>query len=103
MNTSCKKLAMNPYSAENVVKPVHFFCRAPKARSVCLIGDFNDWDPTAHPMRRQADGSWFVEAQLAHGHHEYLFLVDGKPRPDAQAMGAVRNERYDLVSLIAVS
>lgn len=84
-------------------KPVHFFCHAIGATSVCLIGDFNDWNPAAHPMQRQVDGDWFIEVPLTHGHHQYLFLVDGKPRPDAQAMGAVRNEQNELVSLITVS
>jgi 1,4-alpha-glucan branching enzyme len=86
-----------------MVKPVQFFCNAPQAESVCLIGDFNGWNPATHPMQRQVYGSWFLEVPLTLGRHQYLFLIDGKPRPDAQAMGAVRNEQNKLVSLIAVS
>ncbi len=33
------------YSAKKMVKPVNFICLAPNASQVCLIGDFNDWDP----------------------------------------------------------
>ena len=86
-----------------MAKPVHFYCHAKEAKSVFLAGDFNDWNPASHPMRRQLDGSWYLEVPLTHGHHRYLFVVDGKMRPDAQAMGAVRNERNELVSIVAVS
>jgi hypothetical protein len=41
--------------------------------------------------------------ELPHGHHQYLFLVDGVQTLDPNAMGKVRNERNDTVSLIAIS
>ncbi len=102
-NPTIGKSSKNSYSVKNTVKPVHFFYHNPQARSVCLIGDFNGWNPATHPMQRQMDGSWFLEVPLTHGHHQYLFLVDGKTRPDAQAMGSARNGRNEVVSLIAVS
>jgi 1,4-alpha-glucan branching enzyme len=86
-----------------MVKPVHFFCRAPQATVVCLVGDFNCWNPAAHRMQRQADGSWFLEVPLAHGYHQYVFLVDGTPNLDPKASGVTRNDRNERVSLIAVS
>jgi 1,4-alpha-glucan branching enzyme len=82
---------------------VDFFCRAPQAKSVSLIGDFNEWQPAAHPMTRMPDGGWVIRMELPHGHHQYLFLVDGVPTLDPNAMGKVRNERNDTVSLIAIS
>jgi 1,4-alpha-glucan branching enzyme len=82
---------------------VDFFCRAPEAQSVSLIGDFNQWQPTAHPMNRMPDGGWVLRLELPHGHHRYLFLVDGKPMLDPNAMGKVHNERNETVSLIAIS
>jgi len=30
------------YSAKKMAKPISFFLAAPKAKSVCLTGDFND-------------------------------------------------------------
>ena len=37
----------------------HFAVWAPNARSVAVIGDFNGWDPAAHPMRlRPEAGVW---------------------------------------------
>lgn len=96
-------LKPNGYSAKNVIKPVPFVCLAPEARAVNIAGDFNDWDPSAHPMKRMPDGAWRVELQLNHGHHHYLFLVDGKPTLDPRAQGVARNEKNEKVSLIAVS
>jgi 1,4-alpha-glucan branching enzyme len=86
-----------------VLHLVDFFCRAPRAKSVSLIGDFNGWQPTAHPMKRMPDGGWVIRMELPHGHHQYQFLVDGVPTLDPNAMGKVHNERNETVSLIAIS
>ncbi len=92
------------YSAKHNVKPVHFYCDAPQAKAVCLIGDFNRWDPLlAIPMERQPDGTWSATVELRHGHHQYLFLVNGEPHLDPRANGTVRNEDGGRASLIAVS
>ncbi|MCZ7639626.1 MAG: isoamylase early set domain-containing protein [Verrucomicrobia bacterium] len=82
---------------------VSFFCTAPQARHVSLVGDFNQWDPEAIPMQRAADGRWMASLELNHGHHCYLFLVDGTPTLDPKASGITRNDRNEPVSLIAVS
>lgn len=54
-------------------------------------------------MKRQPDGAWTVQIQLGHGHHHYLFYVDGTERLDPRAHGIVHNEKKERVSLIAVS
>ena len=97
-----------PHSAariprKNTVKPINFMCVAPQAKRVTLIGDFNDWDPDALPLKRQVDGSWTGQVILGHGHHHYQFLIDGKPTLDPRAQGIARNEQNEKVSLIAVS
>lgn len=91
------------YSAKNMTKPINFYCVAPNATQVCLIGDFNEWNPSVHPMQRQPDGSWHVQVPLHHGHHHYQFLVDGVPTLDPRAQGITRNERNERVALLAVS
>lgn len=40
-------------SAKNQVKPINFYCDAPAARDLFIVGDFNDWNPTADPMEKQ--------------------------------------------------
>ncbi len=86
-----------------MAKPINFFCFAPEAEQVSLVGDFNDWQPGAHAMRRQPDGSWNLQVALHHGHHQYRFLVDGKPMLDPRATGVARNAQNERVSLLAVS
>ena len=97
------KSAPGRYSAKAVAKPVSFFCAAPDAQSVSIMGDFNQWNPAANPMQRQPDGQWLGRVNLTHGHHHYLFVVDGKPVLDPRAQGVGRNERNEKISLIAVS
>jgi len=95
-----------PSSEQSARRPLHlvdFFCRAPQAQTVSIVGDFNGWQPTAHPMTRMPDGGWTIRLELPHGHHQYLFLVDGQPTLDPNAMGKVHNERNETVSLIAIS
>jgi len=91
------------FSAKRNLHRVHFFCDAPGAGHVSLIGDFNYWNPAATPMARQPDGRWMATLDLAHGYHEYVFLVDGKPVLDPNATGKTRNLLNQPVSLLAVS
>jgi len=92
-----------PYSARNMAKPVNFYCAAPNAKAVFLVGEFNGWDPVSLPMGRRVDGWWFLQVPLTHGHHQYRFLVDGQPVLDPHATGKSRNEAEEEVSIIAVS
>ena len=91
------------YSARRMAKPVNFFCLAPEARQVSIVGDFNGWRPEAHPMQRQPDGGWVLQVPLHHGHHLYQFLVDGEPVLDPRAQGVGRTARSERASLLAVS
>jgi 1,4-alpha-glucan branching enzyme len=87
----------------DATEAILFHCPANEAAKVCLIGDFNNWSATAHPMQRQADGSWLLQVPLTRGRHYYQFLVDGEPVLDPEAMCAIRQERHSKVSLIALS
>lgn len=95
--------ALNRYSAKQFHQPIHFTCEAPDAREVFLCGDFNDWDPHAHPLRRQPDGSWQGELYLNHGDHHYWFLVDGKPVLDPKAGRRDHDLQEHKVSLLTVA
>jgi 1,4-alpha-glucan branching enzyme len=87
--------------SRHTVKPVKFYCAAPRAGSVALAGDFNHWHPL--PMQQSVDGWWIVQVDLRPGHHRYRFLVDGKPVLDPQAAGITRDDHNEQVSLLAVS
>jgi 1,4-alpha-glucan branching enzyme len=83
--------------------PINFICHATQAASVSLVGDFNHWDPKAHPMKRMTDRSWLITIHLKHGHHRYAFLVDGVLSLDPSAQGITRNDKGERVSLLPVS
>lgn len=58
---------------------VTFELHAPQARSVELIGSFNDWARgTIRLSGPDASGHWAVTIPLPSGRHEYQFLVDGE-------------------------
>jgi 1,4-alpha-glucan branching enzyme len=91
------------YSAERTVHEAHFSCIAPFAKQVSVVGDFNHWNPFANPMLRMPDGGWVLSLPLHHGHHQYYYLIDGRPALDPRSVGTVQNEQGEAVSLIAVS
>jgi hypothetical protein len=73
----------SPVSPDTVVKFVYV---APSAKSVYVVGDFNDWDATKTPMVRTAtDGAWTASLPMAAGRHLYGFLVDGTWMADPTA------------------
>jgi hypothetical protein len=52
---------------------------APDARAVAVVGTFNGWDPTRHPLRRTGE-AWEGEIPLPPGSHQYGLWVDGTIR-----------------------
>lgn len=59
---------------------------APRAASVSLVGDFNDWDESKAPLVHLPNsGLWTVTVPLPAGRHLYQFVVDGTWMPDPSA------------------
>jgi 1,4-alpha-glucan branching enzyme len=90
-------------TARTTLRAINFICNAPLAQSVSLVGDFNNWNPAAHPMKQMPDKAWFLGVELKHGHHRYAFLVDGVLTLDPRAQGITRNEQGERVCLVPVS
>jgi 1,4-alpha-glucan branching enzyme len=43
-----------------------------------LVGDFNDWNRTSHPMIQDRDGAWRITLELEAGHeYQFRYLVNG--------------------------
>jgi 1,4-alpha-glucan branching enzyme len=93
----------SPYGAHRTLRGVNFICHASQARVVSLVGDFNHWDPRAHPMQHMPDGSWLLQVELRHGHHRYAFMVDDQLTLDPRGQGITRDDLGQRVSLVAVS
>lgn len=96
-------MSMSSYGPHKNLRALNFVCNAPQASAVSLVGDFNDWDPTAHRMKQMPDKAWFLTIDLHHGHHRYAFWVDGHLMLDPRAQGVTRNDKGERVSLVPVS
>lgn len=60
------------------VVPVQFVLDLATARSVAVVGDFNDWNASATPMERlPGSGVWTASLAVRPGRHTYSFVVDG--------------------------
>ncbi|QPM68058.1 isoamylase early set domain-containing protein [Atribacter laminatus] len=57
---------------------VTFKFMAPNASQVSLVGSFNDWNPTATPLKKTLKGHWSVTLSLLQGKYEYRYLVDNQ-------------------------
>lgn len=67
---------------EPELKPFEFKHKAPRAKSVELVGDFNAWKPGLLKMKRGDRGLWSLVVPVLPGPHKYLFLDDGVPMVD---------------------
>jgi hypothetical protein len=84
---------------------VQFGFAAPHASSVALVGDFNNWDPKATPLRAASTGGvWSVEVPIQPGRHLYAFVVDGTVwRPDPAAPQATGEDFGEPNSALTVA
>jgi Carbohydrate-binding module 48 (Isoamylase N-terminal domain) len=83
-------VAAAPPRAGSAPVVVHeFVLQAPSASAVSLVGDFNNWNETATPMTRTANGTWVAKIHLPAGLHRYEFVVNGSTwTPDPAALRA---------------
>jgi 1,4-alpha-glucan branching enzyme len=94
---------MRSLNYQKPLRAINFVCTALQAKTVSLVGDFNQWNPAAHPMKQMPDRFWLLMVELKHGHHRYAFLVDGVLTLDPHAQGITRNDKGERVCLVPVS
>jgi 1,4-alpha-glucan branching enzyme len=66
----------NDKNRPEVDRMIQFNLRAPTARQVSLVGDFNNWDTKAGPMHKGPKGVWHLGVALKPGRYEYRFFAD---------------------------
>ncbi|HUC39908.1 MAG TPA: glycogen-binding domain-containing protein [Gemmatimonadales bacterium] len=67
---------LTPGESEGIAQFVGHF---PGARSVEVVGSFNNWSRgLLHLRDENHDGIWHAAAVLPAGQHEYMFVVDGE-------------------------
>lgn len=84
--------------------PHQFIFAGAGARSVRLVGDFNDWDPDGTPMEMvSTDGLWSVTLTLPPGTYRYQFLVDDTLRvldPTVPALSSEFGSPNSVVTIV---
>ncbi|MFC1828026.1 glycogen-binding domain-containing protein [Thermodesulfobacteriota bacterium] len=80
-----------------------FSLEAPDAGEVFLMGDFNQWDPKKHPMKKDEKGVWKKAVMIPPGTYEYKFKVDGRWRMDPQNENRCQNRFGTYNNLLNLS
>ena len=62
------------------------------AKSVSVVGSFNDWDATKNVLRQTSDSVWSTNIMLAPGRYEYQLRVDGKLIADPAAQRSAESD-----------
>jgi hypothetical protein len=69
----------SPRSGITAAGATQFVGHFPGARSVEVVGSFNDWSRGVLPLQDDNhDGIWHGTVVLPRGQHEYMFVVDGE-------------------------
>jgi len=104
-----------PDNGSSIVTPVSFDSTAavqvaqpftyidPTAKSVAVVGNFNDWDASKGTLTSTADSVWSGNIMLAPGRYEYQLVVDGKWIPDPSAQHSAKSEFGGTNSVVIVS
>jgi chromosome partitioning protein len=79
------------YGVSQMQDAVVFVTLYPRAQSVAIAGDFNNWQPVTAPMERVGEtGVWQTKIKLPHGTYRYRLVVDGQWQQDPY------NERSEM-------
>ncbi len=96
--------SVSPVSLGAETRAVEFVLRATADSTVTVVGDFNDWDPRATPLRAASDSLWSVVVPLRPGRYRYTFVVDGtRWYRDPSAPRALEDDFGTPTSVITVA
>ncbi len=71
------------YGVSQINDAVVFVTLYPRAHSVQIAGDFNNWQPENAPMQKVGDtGVWQTKMSLPQGRYRYRLVVDGQWQQD---------------------
>ena len=71
------------YGVRQTEEAVTFVSLYPRANSVQLAGDFNNWQPEDSPMQKiGGNGVWQIKLPLTKGKYRYRLVVDGQWQQD---------------------
>ena len=99
---------ITPVSSESVGATVprirvHFKVEAAAGSRVAVVGNFNDWQPDAHPMQMGRDSQTYERVlYLSPGRYEYKFVINDEWSADPNCPQWTLNEHRTLNSVLEV-
>ncbi|MFA5060518.1 MAG: AAA family ATPase [Candidatus Omnitrophota bacterium] len=88
---------------ENISAPEAVFSLdAPFARSVYVVGSFNEWGIDESFRMQKENDKWILKASLKPGRYRYRFIVDGKWQEDPENPQNEKNPFGEIDSLVEV-
>jgi len=91
------------YGVNQVEDAVVFVTLYPRAKSVEIAGDFNNWKPSELPMQKVGlSGIWQTKMKLPAGKYHYRLVVDGKWQQDPYNEHSEMNPYGESNSILVV-
>jgi 1,4-alpha-glucan branching enzyme len=87
-----EKTESNAMGEKSLQRKIIFELSAPEAKVVSLVGNFNQWNTQANPMKKDKKGMWKAILSLETGRYEYRFFADGNWENDPSCSCCVGNE-----------
>jgi len=91
------------YGVNQIGDAVAFVTLYPRAKSVHIASDFNNWQPEKNPLERVGDsGVWQAKIKLPQGKYRYRLVVDGQWQQDPYNELTELNPFGELNSILEV-
>jgi chromosome partitioning protein len=92
------------YGVRQLDDAIMFVSLYPKAQSVQIAGDFNNWDPSKTSLTKDlSKGTWYIKVPLGTGKYRYRLVVDGKWQHDPYNEKTEMNPYGEQNSILEVS
>jgi chromosome partitioning protein len=91
------------YGVQQIADAVMFTTLYPRASTVQIAGDFNNWQPDQTPLTKIADnGVWQIKLPITRGKYRYRLVIDGQWQQDPYNETTELNPYGELNSVLEV-
>ncbi len=74
------------------------------ATDLCLVGDFNDWDRSSHPLKQRRGGTWEITVELQPRYaYQFRYLLNGSEWINDEQADAYVYNRYGSDNFVVVT